>query len=120
VLLVGCGGGKSPVEKCDDLVDVVCDRTVECVSGVTKADCVQAVQQQLPCGAAKSVSESYNRCIDQLDNDSCAILFPPDQNGQPTLALPADCNSVILGRELPPTTPSSPMWDQVSRAAETE
>lgn len=120
LMLVACGGGKSAVEKCDDLIDVVCDRTVECVQGVTQGDCVAAVQQQLPCGSAKKVSASYDRCIDQLNNDSCAILFPPDQNGQPSLALPADCNSVILEREAPPTTSSSPMWEQVSWAADAE
>lgn len=118
-LLAACGGS-SAVDKCDDLVDVVCDRTVECVSGITKTDCVQAVQQQLPCGSAKKVSASYDRCMDQLNNDSCDILFPPDSNGQPSLALPADCNAVILERKTPSLPTSRPMWDQVSWAADAE
>lgn len=119
LLLVGCGGS-SAVDKCDDLVNVVCDRTVECVSGITHADCVAAVQQQLPCGSAKKVSASYDRCIDQLNNDSCQVLFPPDQNGQPSLALPADCNAVILERKAPSLATSNPMWDQVSWASDAE
>jgi len=120
LVLVACGGEKSPVEKCDDLVNVVCDRGVECIGGSTHQECVQAVQQQLPCGSAKSVSASYNRCIDQLNNDSCQILFPTDpQTGQQSLVLPADCMSVILAREVPaPVT--NPEWEQVSWAADAE
>jgi hypothetical protein len=119
LLLAACGGN-SAVDKCDDLVDVVCDRTVECVSGITKTDCVQAVQQQLPCGSAKKVSASYDRCMDQLNSDSCDVLFPPDQNGQPSLTLPADCNSVILERTAPLSVTPNPMWEQASWAADSE
>ena len=98
VWVVGCGGEPSPVEKCDDLLDVLCDRGVQCLGG-THAECVQALQSALPCGSAKAVSASYDRCIDQLQGASCASLFPPDpQSGQPALRLPADCMSVVLTR----------------------
>ena len=110
VLLLGCGMERSPVEKCDDLVDVLCDRGVQCLGG-TRAECVQAVQSQLPCGSAKAVSASYDRCIDQLQAASCASLFPPNpQSGQPELRLPADCMSVVLSRTaaVPTSTFSMP------------
>ena len=98
VLLSGCGTEKSPVEKCDDLVDVLCDRGVQCLGG-THAECMQAVQSQLPCGSVKAVSASYDRCIDQLQAGSCSSLFPPNpQTGQPEIRLPADCMSVVLSR----------------------
>ncbi len=101
IALLGCGGGgSSAVDKCDDLVDVLCDRAVECVGGGTHATCVQELQQVLPCGSAKQVSASYDRCMTQLDTTSCGVLFPVNpQSGQRELVLPADCMSVILTRD---------------------
>lgn len=98
IVACGGGGGSSAVEKCDDLVDVVCDRAVECVpSGGTHAACVQEVQQVISCGSAKRVSATYDRCMSQLESNSCAVLFPTNpQSGSRELALPADCMSVIL------------------------
>ena len=122
LLLVACGGDKSPVEKCDDLINVVCDRGVQCVGSTvgTHAQCVQQIQQSLSCGAAKSVSATYDRCIDQLNADSCQVLFPPDPDtGEPTLMLPADCMSVILTREAPPAA-QNPTWKQMSWAADSD
>lgn len=86
------------MEKCDDLVALLCDRALECVGGGTHASCVQAVQGELSCGSVKAVSASYDRCMDQLATHSCGVLFPPDSTGQPTLRLPADCMSVVLSR----------------------
>lgn len=100
-LLVACGSEPSPVEKCDDLVDLVCDRAVQCIPSEvgTHVTCVQQLQQVLPCGSVKAVSASYDRCMDQLAADSCAVLFPIDpQTGGPMLKLPADCQSVVLSR----------------------
>lgn len=95
---VAACGEDTPAEKCDNLVDIACDRAVECVpASGTHAQCVQQVQTSLPCGSAKSVTASYGRCVDQLESVSCAILFP---NGQ--LDLPADCSGVILTSRLAP------------------
>ncbi len=93
VFLVACGGGsKDPTEKCDDLVDIVCDRAVECVPNAgTHSACVAEVEGSLDCGAAQSVSATYNACLMQLRSMSCASLFPNDM-----LVLPTDCNGVIL------------------------
>jgi hypothetical protein len=94
--LAACGTDKTPAEKCDDLVDTLCDRGVQCLGGSTSA-CVQSVQAQLPCGKATSVGPSYDRCVDELQSDSCGVLFPTDPStGQPTIRLPADCMGVIL------------------------
>jgi len=105
---MGCGED-SPTEKCDDLVDVTCDRAVECVSGAgTRAQCIMEVQAALPCGMATSVTASYPRCLTQMKTSSCAVLFPGGQ-----LDLPADCNGVILTSRVapddvePPTGPTS-------------
>jgi hypothetical protein len=104
ILLAGCGTERSAVEKCDDMVDVVCDRIVQCL-GFSRTECVQAVKSELPCGSAKQVSASYDRCIDQLEGNSCAVLFPVNPtNGQAQLRLPADCMQVILTLDAPATT----------------
>ena len=121
-VLFGCGADKSPVDKCDDLINVVCDRAVQCLgpSGGTQAQCVQQVQASLPCGSAKSVSASYDRCIDQLDSDDCSVLFPTDpQTGQQTLKLPADCMSVILTRSATAPVVDRP-WSPLDTASQAE
>jgi hypothetical protein len=110
---------KSPVAKCDDLVDDVCNRAIECLGAATVGShsaCVQQIHQALPCGSAKGVSASYDRCINQINTDSCPVLFPPDpQTGNPMLMLPADCKAVILARGL--VSPEGPPWaDEMSVA----
>lgn len=119
LFIVGCGGGSSPVEKCDDLVDIVCERAVECLPGAgTHGACVQEVQQVIPCGSAKQVSASYDRCMNQLEAASCSVLFPTNpQSGQRELVLPADCMSVILAREgiAPPRDPFAHAHDALAR-----
>jgi len=98
--LMACGSEPSPVGKCDDLVDVICDRAVTCLPAIgSHATCVQELQGELPCGSVKAVSASYDRYMDQLATHSCGALFPPDSSGQPTLKLPADCMSVVLARK---------------------
>lgn len=108
MLTFGCAMEKSPVEKCDDLVDVLCNRGVQCLGG-SHAECVQAVQSELPCGSARAVSDSYDRCIDQLQAASCSSLFPPNQQGDPEVRLPADCMSVVLSRTEAAPTPTFSM-----------
>jgi len=98
LLLGACGGeAKTPVQKCDDLVNDVCVRGETCL-GQSRTTCVQTVQQSLSCGSVKSVKSTYDRCIDQINMDTCAVLFPPDpnNNNQPTLTLPADCQGVLV------------------------
>jgi hypothetical protein len=95
-VLAACGGGQTPPEQCDALVNDLCAKGVSCLGGSEQA-CVQTFQQQLPCGTAKGVSASYGRCIDEINVDQCSILFPIDSStGQPKLVLPADCKAVIL------------------------
>jgi hypothetical protein len=126
---VGCGGDKSPSEKCEDLVNLTCDRAVECLPGVSgmHAACVQAVEQAgLSCSATKSVKPGYDRCIDQLDAQSCQTLFPTDSGtGDRTLELPADCSGVLLTQSAAgefahvvrtSPRPSDPIGDMALRA----
>jgi len=95
LLTTACGAEPNPVEQCDDLVDVLCGRGVQCLGG-SHSECVTAVRAELPCGSAKSVSGTYDRCIDQLQSASCSVLFATSSTGDPELRLPADCRAVIL------------------------
>lgn len=126
---IGCGGDKSPSEKCEDLVNLSCDRAVECLSWASgmHTACVQAVEQAgLSCTATKSVKPSYDRCIDQLNEQSCRMLFPIDPNtGDQALELPAECNGVLVTQlaagELAHVVrtselPSDPIGDMALRA----
>lgn len=96
---LGCGGGssrpKTAPEKCDDLLSALCDRVVSCIGGGTHSECVQGLQSGIPCGSATMVSASYDRCLDQVNHNSCDILFPSDGMGGRDVVLPADCSRVI-------------------------
>ena len=72
-VLCACGSDASPVEQCDELVDVLCDRGVQCLGG-SHAECVQAVQGELSCGGARQVSASYDRCI-PMSQGSCRMTL---------------------------------------------
>src|SRR5512140_3940536 len=92
----GCGE-KSPAEKCEDLVSSVCDRVVDCIPGVgTHDDCVRAFDSELSCSSTKSVSMSYDECLNMLSAQSCPTLFPTDmQSGEIMLTLPDTCSGVL-------------------------
>jgi hypothetical protein len=97
--LGGCGGGDGPVQKCDDLITLTCNRAVECLGEATtgtQAQCVEQVQAQLPCSQVASVNGNYERCMDEMSSFSCDTLFPVDPaDGQRKLVSPADCSGVF-------------------------
>jgi len=103
---VGCGD-KSPPEKCEDLVNSVCDRAVECIAGAAGMhdDCVRAIEGDLSCSATKSVGASYDECMDLLNQQSCHTLFSTDaRSGEITIELPSACFGVLsteAGRSKP-------------------
>lgn len=126
---VSCGGEKSPAEKCEDLVDLVCDRAVECIAGASgmHRECVEGVEQSgLQCSTTKSVKPSYDRCVDLLNDQSCQTLFPADPDtGDQTIALPTECNGVVVtqsaGGEIDRASyadapPADPIGDAAARA----
>jgi hypothetical protein len=94
----GCGGGdSSPSDKCTTLIDDLCNRATSCVAGAAgmQAQCVQAVEANVACSAVKSVTESYDGCIDTINSQSCSTLFPSDPSGQVQLTLPDNCRGVL-------------------------
>jgi hypothetical protein len=116
LVCIGCGSSapKTPMQKCDDLITTVCDRGVQCIPAAgTHAECVSALQPLLPCAMVKTVTASYDRCIDQLKSDSCAMLFPTDSSGHTMLTLPTDCVGVLQMFE-PPGAPIGSTYDGVT------
>lgn len=88
----GDGDGGGPVQQCEALLDLACDRTMECVPGgyPSKADCLTDVQSMVSCADAKSVGDGYPDCVSTMELRACADLFPGGQ-----LDLPAVCSGVI-------------------------
>src|SRR5262245_30382900 len=87
------GDDESATEKCERLVGITCDRAVECVpSSGSGQDCIDSARVNLPCGKATDVAQSYDECISDLRQISCAALFPTSSTAQ----VPANCEGVIL------------------------
>lgn len=101
----GCGGEeeKTPRQKCEDLVSQICDRIVECVPGAEgmQAACVQEFQSRQSCQSIKSVSASFDDCMDKLDSLGCAALFSTT-SGMTSVTLPLACNGVLMSRDAAP------------------
>jgi len=88
----GDGGGGGPVQQCEALLDVTCDRTMECVPGgyPSKADCLADVKTIVTCADATSVGDGYPDCMSTMELRPCSDLFPGG-----TLDLPSVCSGVI-------------------------
>ena len=96
-VLIACGGGDSdsPAARCEDLLDTVCLRAVECGVGFTEVvACRAELEKSTDCSKANGVGESYDTCIAELDDVSCQALFPTTTSGR-RLAMPASCSTAI-------------------------
>jgi len=92
----GCGD-KSPKEHCQDLVDMICDRIVECLAdarGMHDA-CVRGFESVQSCSSVKSIGETFDDCMDQIDARSCQSLFPTVSGGMASISLPQACSGVL-------------------------
>lgn len=98
VMLAACGGGGDPdpaAAECNALVTRICDRASECAFTPLDDDCEGMIEDGLPqggCDDADQVAATYGDCMDMLTSLACADLFP----GGVTVALPLECNNVIL------------------------
>lgn len=78
-------GGADPMELCEDLLSAICDREVECRDDApTHADCVDIQRDAIDCGGIMGVSESYDRCIDDIGGQTCGAWTADTR-------LPASC-----------------------------
>jgi len=88
VLGMGCADQKAP-EKCQDLVDTLCDNTEEaCVPAIDAEECADVAKDAgMDCDNAADVSDSYDTCLAELaDSEGCVVLE----------GLPKSCEGVIL------------------------
>jgi hypothetical protein len=91
LLTLSCGDEKA-VQKCEAFRDVFCRRAIDCQA---VADTFEICQQQfaarvVDCGQAKGVSDSYDRCIGEMQSFACAVIFPPSGT-----TLPQSCQGTI-------------------------
>jgi hypothetical protein len=96
-VLVSCGGedDPSPPEKCDALVELLCERVRECADdGTTQDECVASVKTGLPCAQADAVSDGYDSCLNEIEASPCSVIWSDG-----ALHLPATCNQTILFRQ---------------------
>ena len=87
-LLGGCGN--DPSAKCDQFVDVYCERWEKCDSRVTNSICMSAFAIGVNCDTAVAVSDSYDRCIDEVKVQDCAVFI-----SGPDPRLPASCIGIF-------------------------
>lgn len=88
----------TPVEKCEALFNVTCDRMLSCI-GEAKAEaedfthdkCLDVFRLLVPCGKVTSVSMSYDRCVQQTREWSCKAVLEGVQ--------PADCRDLFALEE---------------------
>lgn len=106
-LMAACGddgaSGPSAQDKCDMLLDVVCDRLITCAeqlsgqtapSGIRQA-CIDKQRTAYDCSRAKAVTASYDRCISEVSSFTCGIFLTTDTSGNVQVNVPASCNAVI-------------------------
>lgn len=92
--MVDASPGPDPVQACEDFVTLFCSKVNEC-DGAPFADCVDATELALDCGQAVAVNESYDRCLEQLDDLGCALFLGDGTEYQ----IPASCDDAIEGPE---------------------
>jgi len=108
VVLPGCGSSDDeksvPQLKCEDLLSTFCNSGVNCeVSGGLidaseredeLSSCMTGVKEVVNCSRAQSITSNYDACMNKLRNPPCEEVNKAIQDG--TLALPTECNGVIL------------------------
>lgn len=96
VTLLCCGTERSPGEKCEDFLQLVCSRVAECTS-TPGADCLKGFEMNgIMCSSATQVSASYDACMSALHAGTCSTLFTTTPNAStPTFTQPAACGGVL-------------------------
>jgi hypothetical protein len=84
-LLAGCKVVEdSPPEKCDRMLEQVCDRLEGCVTDMTNESlpsdwqqtCLDGLSTEIDCSSAAEVDDdAYDSCTDSLNSLGCNVLF---------------------------------------------
>lgn len=90
ISMLACGDNLSDeeaMEKCEAFIDAYCEKEASCSLFTSMESCESQVRTDLDCGAAVGVSESYDRCLEDIERSSCS-----------TFGIPASCEGAILVR----------------------
>ena len=105
----GAGGaanddGPTPVEQCRKYASTWCNKAFGCYVQVGRLDqsdlqynvdqCIQLIEDKLPCSGVVSVGEDYNKCISQIKSMACSRWNVPEtQFG--TVTPPDSCDEAV-------------------------
>jgi hypothetical protein len=90
--LLGCGDdGLSVKQKCEKIIDTVCDRFMECAElaggfasdsqrKASRAQCEANFATEARCDAVIEVGDTYDECLDVLADEQCSALIAEDEN----------------------------------------
>jgi len=95
----------SPVTECQTYASTWCNKAFGCYVEVgridadtaqTKTDeCVQQIEDTLPCTAVTAVSDDYDKCVSQINGMACSRWnVPQTQFG--TVAPPVSCSDAFV------------------------
>jgi hypothetical protein len=95
----------SPVKACQTYASTWCVKAFGCYVQVGRLDeasrqynideCTRLIVEKLPCSAATSVGETYDKCITQVKGMACSKWDVP-QTQFATVVPPTSCDEVVL------------------------
>lgn len=105
----GAGGASnqdepSPVEQCQDYASTWCNKAFSCYVQVGRLDqdslqsnvdqCIQVIEDRLPCSGVTSVTSDYAKCLSQIKGMACSRWNVP-QTQFATVTPPSICAEVL-------------------------
>ena len=110
-LLSGCDDPEKAQDKCASLVSTYCDRVVSCAQqgnllngkfgpNDLRSECEKFMNDDARCHDAVRVGKSFNQCVDESSQVSCADLVDTlsnadSQNDRYLGAIPASCQDSV-------------------------
>lgn len=104
-VLFGCGDdGLSVKEKCEKIIDTVCDRFMECAElaggfaseaqrRASRSQCEANFATATSCERVKTIGSNYDECLDVLAVEQCSKLIAEDESSM--YEIPATCMNVV-------------------------
>lgn len=88
ILSLSCGDDSEQAQAdCDTFVDRYCTKVNSCTAEDDFDSCLSIVRQDINCAAAVETTDSYSRCLSEIDAMTCETI-----DG----TLPASCNGAIV------------------------
>jgi hypothetical protein len=103
---MGCGDdGPSIQQRCEKIVDTVCDRFMECVEigggfgseaqeRQARAQCEANFEDATQCERVVRIGPNYRQCLDVLSAEQCSALVAEDETE--TYEIPNACEEVVF------------------------